>query len=109
MGTVPTSRELQNAYMYGSGAAVAISASEFNDTYGRYAISAAARAFQTTLENDFGGDVSRMGAAGTFDLRVSQYITDIHSADYMDRALAFGDQSYRVRWQVYSVDGRQVM
>lgn len=62
MTTVLNARDLQNRYMFGSGSAALIDASEFNATYGRYAIYAAANEFERNLRNH-GGQIGALAHA----------------------------------------------
>lgn len=62
MTTVLNARDLQNRYMCGSGSAALIDASEFNATYGRYAIYAAASVLQER-SRDHGGQIAALAHA----------------------------------------------
>jgi hypothetical protein len=93
-----------------SGATITIDRQEFDETYGRFAIYAAAEAFQETLQKNYGGDISAMEAAGPvgqLDVNISQLITDINSADYLNRTLGYGDQKYIVEYQIENVNGQR--
>ncbi len=106
--TVYTARDLQNAYMSATAATLSIGQQEFLESYGRYAYFTALKTFQEILDQKFGGDISLMAAATErpeFTTTVNHLITDIHSDDYLDRALGYGDQNYNVTYDIQLVNG----
>ncbi len=108
-GLVPTARELQDHYMSGGGSSITIDSQAFYNSYGRFAPLVGAAGFKDVLKLKYGDDINNvpLDVPIDFSANINHLITDIHSADYLNRALGYGVQTYIYKALVTEVNGER--